>query len=189
MSVSSGFISRPVATSLLMVAIVALGVIGYVSLPVAALPSVDFPTIQVTAQLPGARPADRGRDGGDAVGAAVRRNPRPLANDLEQRHGLCRNHAAVRPRPDHRLRRRRRAGGHQCRGRAVAGRTAQPANLPQDEPGRPTDSADLDVIGHAANNQGQRLRQLDPGAEDFPSAGRRPCRCRRAAGAGHPNPA
>ncbi len=56
MSLSSGFIRRPIATSLLMVAIVALGIIGYQNLPVAALPSVDFPTIQVTAQLPGADP-------------------------------------------------------------------------------------------------------------------------------------
>src|ERR1700734_1730571 len=56
MSLSSGFIRRPVATSLLMVAIVLLGVIAYTKLPVAALPSVSFPTIAVTAQLPGADP-------------------------------------------------------------------------------------------------------------------------------------
>jgi len=54
MSMSDGFIRRPVATSLMMVAVVALGVAGYLNLPVAALPNVDFPTIQVTAQLPGA---------------------------------------------------------------------------------------------------------------------------------------
>jgi hydrophobe/amphiphile efflux-1 (HAE1) family protein len=54
MSVSAGFIRRPVATSLLMVAVVALGFAAYLSLPVAALPNVDFPTIQVSAQLPGA---------------------------------------------------------------------------------------------------------------------------------------
>jgi hydrophobe/amphiphile efflux-1 (HAE1) family protein len=54
MNISAGFIRRPVATSLLMVAVVALGVAGYLRLPVAALPNVDFPTIQVTAQLPGA---------------------------------------------------------------------------------------------------------------------------------------
>ncbi len=54
MSISSGFIRRPVATSLLMVAVIALGVAGYFQLPVAALPNIDFPTIQVTAQLPGA---------------------------------------------------------------------------------------------------------------------------------------
>jgi hydrophobe/amphiphile efflux-1 (HAE1) family protein len=55
-SLSSGFIHKPIATSLLMVGIVAVGVIAYLKLPVAALPSVDFPTIQVTAQLPGADP-------------------------------------------------------------------------------------------------------------------------------------
>ncbi len=54
MNLSAGFIRRPVATSLLMVAVVVLGIIGYLQLPVAALPNVDFPTIQVTAQLPGA---------------------------------------------------------------------------------------------------------------------------------------
>ncbi len=56
MNLSSGFIRKPIATSLLMVGVVALGIIAYLKLPVAALPSVDFPTIQVTAQLPGADP-------------------------------------------------------------------------------------------------------------------------------------
>jgi hydrophobe/amphiphile efflux-1 (HAE1) family protein len=56
MNLSAPFIQRPIATALLMVAIVLLGVIGYVLLPVAALPEVDSPTIQVTAQLPGADP-------------------------------------------------------------------------------------------------------------------------------------
>ncbi len=54
MNLSAGFIRRPVATSLLMVTVVALGIAGYLNLPVAALPNVDFPTIQVSAQLPGA---------------------------------------------------------------------------------------------------------------------------------------
>jgi multidrug efflux pump len=56
MSVSSPFIQRPIATSLLGVAIVLGGALGYWLLPVAALPQVDFPTIQVTTQLPGASP-------------------------------------------------------------------------------------------------------------------------------------
>src|ERR1700759_946934 len=56
MNLSSGFIKRPVATGLLMVAIVLLGAIAYELLPVAALPNVSFPTIAVTAQLPGADP-------------------------------------------------------------------------------------------------------------------------------------
>jgi hydrophobe/amphiphile efflux-1 (HAE1) family protein len=56
LNLSSGFIKRPIATALLMVAIVALGIVSYRLLPVAALPNIDTPTIQVTAQMPGADP-------------------------------------------------------------------------------------------------------------------------------------
>ncbi|MBV8913522.1 MAG: multidrug efflux RND transporter permease subunit [Acetobacteraceae bacterium] len=56
MSISTPFIRRPVATSLLMAAILLVGFAAYPLLPVAPLPRVEFPTIQVTAQLPGASP-------------------------------------------------------------------------------------------------------------------------------------
>src|SRR5208282_5836775 len=56
MNISSAFIARPIATSLLMAGILLLGAAAYPLLPVAPLPQVDFPTIQVTAQLPGASP-------------------------------------------------------------------------------------------------------------------------------------
>ncbi len=56
MSVSSPFIHRPIATSLLGVAIMLGGLLGYLWLPVSSLPQVDFPSIQVTTQLPGASP-------------------------------------------------------------------------------------------------------------------------------------
>jgi multidrug efflux pump len=56
MSVSSPFIHRPIATSLLGIAVMLGGLLGYLWLPVSALPQVDFPTIQVTTQLPGANP-------------------------------------------------------------------------------------------------------------------------------------
>jgi multidrug efflux pump len=55
-SVSSPFIRRPVATTLLAIAVMLAGALGYVGLPVSALPQVDFPTVQVTTQLPGANP-------------------------------------------------------------------------------------------------------------------------------------
>ena len=54
MNLSAPFIRRPVATLLLAAAVALLGVIAYARLPVAPLPQVDFPTIQVTATLPGA---------------------------------------------------------------------------------------------------------------------------------------
>jgi hydrophobic/amphiphilic exporter-1 (mainly G- bacteria), HAE1 family len=54
--ISSGFIRYPIATSLLMVGVLFIGIVVYPRLPVAPLPQVDFPTIQVSASLPGASP-------------------------------------------------------------------------------------------------------------------------------------
>jgi multidrug efflux pump len=56
MNVSRPFIERPIATSLLMVAVLLAGLLGYHLLPVSALPEVDYPTIQVYTQYPGASP-------------------------------------------------------------------------------------------------------------------------------------
>jgi multidrug efflux pump len=55
-SPSRPFILRPVATSLLMAAILLVGIVGYTQLPVSALPEVDYPTIQVLTFYPGASP-------------------------------------------------------------------------------------------------------------------------------------
>jgi hydrophobic/amphiphilic exporter-1 (mainly G- bacteria), HAE1 family len=56
MNVSQTFIERPIATSLLMAAIAMFGLVAYHALPVSDLPNVDFPTLLVTAALPGANP-------------------------------------------------------------------------------------------------------------------------------------
>ncbi|WP_119274145.1 efflux RND transporter permease subunit [Taklimakanibacter deserti] len=56
MSLSELCIRRPVMTVLLMLSLVVLGIVGFLQLPVAALPRIDFPTIQVSASLPGASP-------------------------------------------------------------------------------------------------------------------------------------
>jgi len=77
MNPSRPFIQRPVATSLLMVAILLIGYIGFRSLPVAALPEVDYPTMQVTTFYPGASP--------DVVASAV---TAPLERQLGEVPGL-----------------------------------------------------------------------------------------------------
>jgi hydrophobe/amphiphile efflux-1 (HAE1) family protein len=56
MNISAPFIRRPIATALLMVGLLVGGLVSYPLLPVAALPNVNYPTLQVTAQLPGADP-------------------------------------------------------------------------------------------------------------------------------------
>jgi len=53
-NVSAVFILRPIATSLLMLLVLILGLAAYALLPIAALPQVDLPTIQISASLPGA---------------------------------------------------------------------------------------------------------------------------------------
>src|SRR5882724_9707006 len=56
MNPSRPFIERPVATSLLMIAILLVGIVAYKFLPLSALPEVDYPTIQVQTFYPGASP-------------------------------------------------------------------------------------------------------------------------------------
>ena len=56
MNISRPFIQRPVSTALLAIAVLLIGIVAYIMLPVAALPNVDFPTVQVQASLPGASP-------------------------------------------------------------------------------------------------------------------------------------
>ncbi len=77
MSPSRPFILRPVATSLLMAAILLVGVVAYTQLPVSALPEVDYPTIQVLTFYPGASP--------DVVATTV---TAPLERQFGQMQGL-----------------------------------------------------------------------------------------------------
>ena len=57
MNFSEIFIRRPIATSLFMLGIALFGVVAYQALPVSDLPNVDFPTLTISASLPGADPA------------------------------------------------------------------------------------------------------------------------------------
>src|SRR6266516_2388909 len=56
MSISEPFVRRPVATTLVMLGVLLFGLMAYRTLPVSDLPNVDFPTIVVSASLPGANP-------------------------------------------------------------------------------------------------------------------------------------
>src|SRR5580658_5658802 len=60
MNFSEAFIRRPIATSLLMAALALVGIVAFPLLPVAPLPQVDFPTIQISATLSGASPETMG---------------------------------------------------------------------------------------------------------------------------------
>ena len=77
MSISTPFIKRPIGTSLLMAAIFLAGIASYPLLPVAPLPTVEFPTISVSANYPGASP--------DIMASAV---AEPLESQFSQINGL-----------------------------------------------------------------------------------------------------
>jgi len=75
--ISAPFIHRPVATTLLMIAVLLVGLVAFPSLPVAPLPQVDFPTITVSASLPGASP--------DTIATSV---AQPLERQIAQIPGV-----------------------------------------------------------------------------------------------------
>ena len=78
MSISTPFIRRPIGTSLLMAAIFLVGLVAFPLLPIAPLPQVDFPTLTVTAQYPGASP--------DTMASSV---AEPLETQFSQIDGLA----------------------------------------------------------------------------------------------------
>src|SRR3954465_2363739 len=77
MSPSRPFVLRPVATSLMMAAILLAGIVAFTQLPVSALPQVDYPTMQVLTFYPGASP--------DVMATTV---TAPLERQLGQMQGL-----------------------------------------------------------------------------------------------------
>jgi multidrug efflux pump subunit AcrB len=112
------FIQRPVATTLLTIAVTLAGAIAYTQLPVSPLPQVDFPTISVSASLPGGSP--------EVMAASV---ATPLEKQFTRIAGVTemtsnsfarvgQRDAAVRSQPRHQRGGARRAGGHQ-RGRRL----------------------------------------------------------------------
>ena len=184
MNISAPFIARPVATTLLTIGLALAGLLAYARLPVAPLPQVDFPTIMVSATLPGASPETVATIGRRAPGAASRPDRRRHRDDVAKLGRADPHRAAVRPRPQHRWRRSRRAGGDQRRPRRPAHQPAQQPHLSQGQPRRRADpGAGADVEDAHPRAALRRRLQRDPAA---PVADRRhrpgDPRRRRAAG-------
>ena len=189
LNISEPFIRYPIATSLLMVGLLFVGIVAYPNLPVAPLPQVDFPTLQVSAQLPGASP--------ETMASSV---AQPLETQFAQIPGVSQMTSvstlgstaitlAVRPQPQHRRRGERRAGGDQRGRRAIAEEPADPADLQESQSGRFADPAALGEFAIAAADRGRRpsLDQARPA--DQPDPRRRAGHDRRPADARHPHSA
>ena len=130
MNLSALFIYRPVATTLLTLAIALAGTLAFLNLPVSSLPQVDFPTISVQAQLPGASaetmaatvatPLERAL--GRIAGITEMTSSSSLGStQITLQFDLDRDINGAGPRC---------AGGDQCRGQPVAQQYAESSQLP-----------------------------------------------------------
>ena len=195
MNISAPFIRRPVATSLLAAALLLAGLAAFTQLPVAPLPRVDFPTIQVSAALPGASPETMA----SAVATPLERRFGRIAGLTEMTStsslGTTQHHAAVRSRPRRRPRPRATFRRPSTPRAASCPQPADAPELPQGQPRRLADPDPVADVRHAAAGAGVRRRQQHPGAEDLAGArawGRSswaagsspPCACRSTARAG-----
>ena len=172
MNPSRPFILRPVATSLLMVAILLAGIVAYRVLPLSALPEVDYPTIQVVTLYPGASP--------DVITSSI---TAPLERQFGQMPGLNQMSSTS-------------SGGASVitlqfslqltldvaeqevqaainAGESAAGRPADPADLQQGQPGRRADPHARADLEDAAAAEGPGPGRHAPRAEDLAGAGRR----------------
>ena len=172
MNLSRPFILRPVATTLLMVAILLAGALAYRQLPVSALPQVDYPIIQVFTFYPGASP--------DVMASSV---TAPLERQLGQMPGLNQMTSTSSSGSSVitlqftlnlglDVAEQEVQAADQCGAHAPADGPAEPARVQQGEPGRPADphaGADVDDPAAAAS---RGSRRYPAGPEDRAAAGR-----------------
>ena len=154
LNLSSGFITRPIATALLMVAVVVLGIISYVLLPVAALPNIDTPTIQVTAQIPGADPETMA----SSVATQLERQFGQIPGLSQMTSSSGTGFTSITLQFDRSrtvdFGSHRRAGGDQRHAGAIADLAPELADLSQDQSCRHADPAGIDDVRRAAYHDG-----------------------------------
>ena len=172
MRLSELCIRRPVMTTLVMASLLLAGFFGYRQLPIAAIPRIEVPTITVTVAVSGRQPGHHGGLGRRAARAAVLDHRRHHLDHLAQHRGQHADHAGVRPQPQHRCGRARRAVGDLGGGRAPARGPADAAGLPQGQSGRHARHLPGADLRHGAVAGDERVRRQgdEPAAVD--AAGR-----------------
>ena len=189
MNISKAFIERPIATSLLMAGILLVGIAAYPLLPVAPLPEVDFPTIQVSTSLPGASP--------ETIASSV---TQPLERQFGEIPGVTQmtssstlGNSAITVQFDLHAQYRRRGAGHpdgdQCRQRSAADQSPLAAHLPEGQSGGCADPGPGPHLRRPAADAGRRLRREHPGPAYQPDLRRRPGQRQRPAEARGTHPA
>ncbi len=159
MNLSESFIRRPVATSLLSMALLLLGLVSYQWLPVAPLPRVDFPVVQVSAVLPGADPATMAA----TVAAPLERQLGQVSGVTEITSVSMAGSASVVLQFD--LDRKIQSALKDVRAAVSAARADLPANLPYPPSSRTVNPADSPVMILSMTSELSTLNQLYEFAE------------------------
>jgi len=140
MSLSSGFIRRPVATTLLTVAVAIVGAVAFTVLPVAPLPQVDFPTISVNSSLPGASAQIMA----SSVATPLERQLGHIAGITEMTSSSSLGNTSISLQFD--LSRDVDGAARDVQAAINAARTYLPANLPQNPSYRKVNPADAPIM-------------------------------------------
>ena len=166
------FIHRPVATTLLTLAIAISGAIGFRLLPVSPLPQVDFPVISISASLPGASPETMASSVATPLERALGRiagvNEMTSMSSLGSTGSFCSSISAATSTAPRATCRRRSTPQ-----KPAADRHAEPPQLPQGQPFRRADHDPDADLGHLQPGAALRFRLHPAGAEDQPDRGRR----------------
>jgi multidrug efflux pump len=154
MSLSSPFIERPVATTLLAIAIGLSGVIAYPFLPIAPLPQVDYPAISVSASLPGGSPETMA----SSVATPLERQLGHIAGVNEMTSSSSLGSSSINLQFD--LNRNIDAAGRDVQAAINAARSQLPAALPQNPYWRKTNPADSPILFIALTSDTMRPGQM-----------------------------
>ena len=182
MNISAPFILRPVMTTLLMAALVIFGAFGYATLPVSELPNVDFPTIVVSASLPGADPETMA----SAVATPLESQFSTIAGidsmTSSSTQGSHPDHDPVQARPQH-----RRAPRRTCSRPSRPSLRKLPPNMPTPPTLRKVNPADPPIMFMAMRSdtlpmsEGRRICRNPAGAPAFHPRRRGAGQCLRRA--------
>src|SRR5450755_4713375 len=161
MNISAPFIRRPVATSLLTIALLLAGALSYNMLPVAPLPQVEFPTININAALPGASPETMA----SAVATPLERQFGRIANVTQMTSTSQLGSTSIVLQFD--LNRNIDAAGRDVQAAINAARSQLPSNLPGNPTYRKVNPADAPVLILALSSDIITLPQIYDAADSI----------------------
>lgn len=161
MNLPAFFIRHPIATTIIMLAIIFFGIVGYNALPVSDLPNVDFPTIEVSASLPGANPQTMAT----SIATPLERQFSTIAglDSMSSTNSLGKTQVTLQFKLDRNI----DAAGQDVQAAIAQASKQMPQGMPSPPTYRKVNPADMPVILIALSSPTLLLYQVDEYAETF----------------------